>query len=96
MTTHGGSAKLTVKVYLNPDTDRQEIRRLVFDKGQLPIKYRTLEENIKRVFSLLGWTNLQLSWKDPENEKITFSSDEELEDAIRSTSGDTLRVFVKK
>jgi len=59
--------KLTVKVYLNPDTDRQEIRRLVFDKGQLAINYSILEEHIKRVFPLLHTTRFQLSWKGEFN-----------------------------
>ena len=67
MTTHRGSAKLTVKVYINPDTDRQEIRRLVFDKGQLAINYSTLEENVKRVFPHLRGTYFKLSWKGEFN-----------------------------
>lgn len=97
MTTHGkGSANLTVKVYVNPvhDTSQQEIRRLVFEKGQPPLEYFTLEANIRRVFPYLAGRKFKLCWKDPENELISFSSDEELKDAIESMSGDILRVFV--
>lgn len=53
MTTQEGSAKLTVKVYVNPDTDQQEIRRIVYDKEQLAANYFLLRENIKEVFRIL-------------------------------------------
>lgn len=96
MTSHGkGSANLTVKVYVNTGTDQQEIRRLVFEKEQPPLDYFTLDANIRRVFPYIAMRNFKLCWKDPENDLITFSSDEELKDAIRSMSGDMLRVFVK-
>ena len=63
MTTHEGSAKLTVKVYVNPDTDQQEIRRLVYDNRPLAINYDFLEYNIRQVFPHLEGRNFKLSWK---------------------------------
>ncbi|XP_074620058.1 sequestosome-1-like [Acropora palmata] len=96
MTTHKGSAKLTVKVYVNPDTDQQEIRRLVYDdKTSFGINYPDLEARILQVFPHLRGREFKLSWKDPENEVITFSCDHELKDAVQNSSGDILRVFVK-
>lgn len=68
MTTHGkGSANLTVKVYVNPDTDQQEIRRLVFEKRQPSLKYFVLEENIRRVFPYLAARKFKLCWKGKLN-----------------------------
>lgn len=66
MTTQKGSANLTVKVYVNPDTDQQEIRRIVFD-NQLPLNYYNLEGKIMQVFPYLIGRRIKLSWKGKFN-----------------------------
>ena len=63
MTTHEGFAKLTVKVYVNPDTDQQEIRRILYVKEPLAINYAILESDITQVFPHLYGRNFKLSWK---------------------------------
>ncbi|KAK2563149.1 hypothetical protein P5673_013496 [Acropora cervicornis] len=61
MTTHEGSAKLTVKVYVNPDTDQQEIRRLVYDDNS-PVCHKLSRSCIQNIasFPASSWTQVQI------------------------------------
>lgn len=85
---------LSVKAYLNPDTDQQEIRRFAIDEGA-SASYAYLAKKIEQVFPIVRGKIFKLFWKDADNEMITFSSDEELIEALGSISGYVFRVFVK-
>lgn len=74
MTTHKvQNAKLTVKVYVNPDTDQQEIRRIVCDKGSLTINYFFLKNAITQIFPHLQGRNFKLCWKGKFNIICVFT-----------------------
>lgn len=85
---------LSVKAYLNPDTNQQEIRRFAIDEG-VSANFAYLRQKIEQVFPSVRGKVFKLFWKDADNEMITFSSDEELVEALGSISGDVFRVFVK-
>lgn len=85
---------LSVKAYLNPDTNQQEIRRFAIDEGA-SANFAYLRQKIEQVFPSIRGKVFKLFWKDADNEMITFSSDEELIEALGSISGDVFRVFVK-
>lgn len=85
---------LSVKAYLNPDTNQQEIRRFAIDEGA-SASYAYLAKKIEQVFPIVRGKIFKLFWKDADNEMITFSSDEELIEALGSISGYVFRVFVK-
>lgn len=85
---------LSVKAYLNPDTNHQEIRRFAIDEGA-SASYAYLAKKIEQVFPIVRGKIFKLFWKDADNELITFSSDEELVEALGSISGDVFRVYVK-
>lgn len=85
---------LSVKAYLNPETNQQEIRRFAIDEGA-SANFAYLRQKIEQVFPSVRGKVFKLFWKDADNEMITFSSDEELVEALGSISGDVFRVFVK-
>lgn len=82
-----------VKVYLNHGTKQQEIRRFPYDEGLLT--YGELESKIRVALPSVRGKRFKLFWKDAENDMIAFSSQEELNDALRNKGKDMLRVFVK-
>ena len=57
---------LTVKVYLNPDTNQQEIRRIVLYDGA-STSYGSLLRKIEKVFPIVEGKTLQLFWKGKFN-----------------------------
>ncbi|XP_078371774.1 sequestosome-1-like isoform X2 [Oculina patagonica] len=85
---------LSVKAYINPDTNQQEIRRFAIDEGA-SANYGYLRQKIEQVFPSVRGKAFKLFWKDEDNEMITFSSDDELVEALGSFNGDVFRVYVK-
>lgn len=85
---------LSVKAYLNPDTNQQEIRRFAIDEGA-SANFAYLAKKIEQVFPHVRGKVFKLFWKDADNEMITFSSDEELIEALGSITGDVFRLYVR-
>lgn len=53
---------LSVKAYLNPDTDQQEIRRFAIDEGA-SASYAYLAKKIEQVFPIVRGKIFKLFWK---------------------------------
>lgn len=85
---------LSVKVYLNPDTENQEIRRFSVDEGA-SASFTYIQQKIESVFPSVRGKIIRLFWKDEDSELVTFSSGEELVEALGSIQGDVFRIYVK-
>ncbi|KAL5008415.1 hypothetical protein ScPMuIL_013996 [Solemya velum] len=72
-----------------------EIRRLVLEQP-LSGCYESLCSEILEVFTCLKAGRFILSWKDPDGDIVTFSSDRELQDVLAHTKDTTLRLFIKE
>jgi sequestosome 1 len=94
------AAQLTVKAYLkrwNVQLGRQEemdeIRRFSVDYD-VSTNFEYLMAKITNVFPGLVNKSITLYWKDPDNDMIAFSSDDELMEALKSISDGMFRVFI--
>lgn len=86
---------LSVKAYLLIlNSDQQEIRRFSIDDGASS-NFDYLLTKIKTVFPAIRTKQLRLFWKDEDGELVTFSSDEELVEALGSIQGDVFRVYIR-
>lgn len=57
-----GNMALSVKAYLNPDTNQQEIRRFAIDEGA-SASYAYLAKKIEQVFPIVRGKIFKLFWK---------------------------------
>lgn len=85
---------VTVKTYFNFRSSEPEIRRFSVD-ADASTSYDYLVEKIRNVYPTLKREDLQLFWKDEDNELIIFSSDDELIEALTQHEGGFFRVYVK-
>lgn len=88
------------KAYLTVDgaTEATEIRSFRLDEGAAS-NYDYLRKKIATIFPNLGWDEdgsaFTLRWKDSTGDMITFSSDEELVDALGEVAEDgVFRVYI--
>ncbi|XP_003725043.2 sequestosome-1 isoform X1 [Strongylocentrotus purpuratus] len=88
---------MTVKAYLKRgENANAEIRRFVIDVA-VSSNYEYLSKKVAQVFPSLGDPDyFSLSWKDSEGDNITFSSDDELVEALGQINDDTFRIYVKE
>ncbi|XP_071786830.1 sequestosome-1-like [Asterias amurensis] len=88
---------LTVKAYLKRGENvGKEIRRFSVDPT-VAANYEYMSKKVAQVFPSLGSPdNFTLAWKDTDEDLITFSSDEELVEALGQRDGDVFRIFVKE
>ncbi|XP_038055475.1 sequestosome-1-like [Patiria miniata] len=87
---------VTVKAYLKRgENANKEIRRFSVDQGAAS-NYEYMSKTVAHVFPSLGNPdNFTLAYKDSENDLITFSSDEELVEALGQMSEDVFRIYVR-
>lgn len=84
---------LTVKAYYEKEKDaKPEIRRFSIDQN-LSTNYSIFSEKLSQVYG--GLINVELFWKDLEDDHVAFSSDEELVEALGNMQDDVFRVYVK-
>lgn len=88
------------KAYLSQDGAKEatEIRNFRLDEGAAS-NYDYLRKKIATIFPNLGWDEdgsaFILRWKDSTGDMITFSSDEELVDALGQMPGDgVFRIYI--
>ncbi|KAK2189252.1 hypothetical protein NP493_112g03010 [Ridgeia piscesae] len=89
---------LTVKAYLERPATRctktvPEIRRFSVDQ-EVASNLEYLMRKIAQVFPELASQPYTLCWKDPDNDKVVFSTDEELVEALGYVSDGVFRVHV--
>ncbi|XP_022108499.1 sequestosome-1-like isoform X2 [Acanthaster planci] len=87
---------LTVKAYLKRGENvNKEIRRFALDQG-VATNYEYLSRTVAHVFPSLGRPdNFTLAYKDAEDDLVTFSSDEELVEALGQKKEDIFRIYIK-
>lgn len=89
-------AQVSVKVYYVENKATKEIRKFVVD-GELAENFEYLVGKIRNVFPDLLRKDLEVFWKDDEDDYISISSNEELSQAISNVPVDAacLKIFVK-
>jgi len=89
-------SQLSVKVYHVENKATKEIRKFSVD-GEVAESFEYLVGKIRQVFPDLLRKDLELFWKDDEDDFISVSSDEELSQAINGmpTSAGCLKIYVK-
>jgi sequestosome 1 len=87
---------LIVKAYLKRGENvNKEIRRFSVDP-LVAANYEYMSKKVAQVFPSLGSPdNFTLAWKDSDDDMITFSSDEELVEALGQKDGDVFRIYIK-
>jgi len=85
---------VSMKAYLYFDSNEPEIRRFSVDQS-VSANYSYLVQKIKTVFPNLLRKEIILLWKDADDELVTFSSDEELVEALGSVPENLFKVYVK-
>ncbi|CAM2696443.1 unnamed protein product [Rotaria socialis] len=84
-----------IKVYLTKINQQQEIRRFCIDISPENDVYNELTTKIKSYLSNNQLQDFILQYNDEDNERITFSSNDELRSAITlNKDTNTLKVFV--
>lgn len=88
--------QLSFKVFHIERKRTQEIRKFSVD-ADVAGNFEYVLGKIRQVFPNLSEKDLELYWKDEEDDYLTISSDEELVQAIRETEvgSDNLKLYVK-
>ncbi|CAF3672538.1 unnamed protein product [Rotaria socialis] len=89
--------QVIVKAYYNDLVEKQpEIRRFAIDVSANKNVYQALEATITQLNSNYPQGQFTLQYIDEDNDRITFSSDDELGSALSTVPlGGTLKVYVK-
>ncbi|CAF5012532.1 unnamed protein product, partial [Rotaria magnacalcarata] len=89
--------QVIVKAYYNDLVEKQpEIRRFAIDVSANKNIYQALEATITQLNSNYPQGQFTLQYTDEDNDRITFSSDNELRSALSAVPlGGTLKVYVK-
>ncbi|GIZ02661.1 hypothetical protein CEXT_7391 [Caerostris extrusa] len=80
-----------LKVYFQDSNNEQQIRRLAVGSDVVN-SFANLKEIIRNLFQLQD--NLELKWKDSENDFIVMSTDGELAQALANADDGLFKVFV--
>ncbi|KAL5019792.1 hypothetical protein ScPMuIL_002684 [Solemya velum] len=73
----------------------EEIRRFTVDLTAL-VSYQDLYQKVAEKFQCLNDKKFLLQWKDTEGDVVTFTTDEELKDALSSMVDNTMKIYVKE
>ncbi|CAF0825415.1 unnamed protein product [Didymodactylos carnosus] len=80
--------------YTNSNQAQAEIRRFTIDISPGNDVYRDLTTKVATFNPDIQLNGFTLQYVDDENERITFSSNDELHSAIATNKGSTLKIFV--
>lgn len=86
---------LTVKAFLLQEGAESEIRRFSVDQD-VSTNYSYLTNKVTAIFPGLVNQSFETLWKDPENDFIAFSSDDELTEALGFVNDGVFRLYIKK
>ncbi|XP_065654111.1 sequestosome-1-like [Hydra vulgaris] len=86
--------EVSMKVYYVENQQNKEIRKF-FVENQLAANYEYVFGKIRQVFTNLLRKELDLFYKDKENDFISISSDIELQQAFESVDNGCLKLYVK-
>ncbi|KAL5011538.1 hypothetical protein ScPMuIL_010089 [Solemya velum] len=87
---------LTVKAFLSKnDTSTPEIRRVAIP-ADVSSSYEYLFKKLSDIFTSLRSGNFSLYWKDSDGDLVSFSTDEELLEALGYVNDSVFRVTSKK
>lgn len=81
-----------VKIYFEDSKHEKQIRRLAVSSDVLS-NFKFLLQKIQNVFQF-ETNNLEIKWKDPENDFIHMSTDDELAQALANADEGLLRLYV--
>ncbi|XP_004206050.2 sequestosome-1 [Hydra vulgaris] len=87
--------EVSMKVYYVENQQNKEIRKFSVET-QLAANYEYVLGKIRQVFTNLLRKDLDLFYKDKENDFISISSDIELQQAFESVDNGCLKLYVKK
>ncbi|XP_065678873.1 sequestosome-1 isoform X3 [Hydra vulgaris] len=83
-----------VKVYYVENQHNNEIRKFSVE-NRMAANYKYILDKIRQVFTNLYEKDLDLFYKDKENDFISISSDIELQQAFKSVDNSCLKLYVK-
>merc|ERR1719309_1510810 len=69
-----------------------EVRRFVTDKETVPA-LATLKKKVEQVFSVLQDRKYTITWEDEDGDRVTVSTDEELQIALTEMSGPVYKLY---
>ncbi|CAG2193018.1 SQSTM1 [Mytilus edulis] len=78
---------LVIKAAFIKGDETSEFRRFTVDEN---LSYEFLKRKITKIFT----DKCELMWKDADGDLVSFSSDEELQEALEGVSGGIFRMFV--
>merc|ERR1712072_1591167 len=90
-----GPQQVTLKIYYLENNVNKEIRKFSVDE-QMMTNYRLLLEKIKTYFTTLSEKDVELFWKDGDDDLILVSSDEELLELLKTVPCNTECLIVYK
>jgi len=82
---------MSVKLYFN-----NEIRRFPLESLTNGLTFGSLIQKIHQIYPNLIASSIKLYWKDQENDKIIFKTDDELKEVSRNCVDDVLRIFIEE
>ncbi|GFN90085.1 sequestosome-1-like [Plakobranchus ocellatus] len=92
------SMEMTVKAFFQKSDSSVEVRRIPMtaEGGVVDGLFATLHAQLVSRFPELSNKMFTVSWKDSDGDLVMMSSDDELHEALTSTKGQTLKVYVKE
>lgn len=87
---------LTVKVFFERANGPNEIRRFPVDISSGKDYFKDTKDKIMQLYPSLSSGNFSLFWQDPDGDRISFSTTEEMKDAITYVSDGVLRVYIQE
>ncbi|GFN77733.1 sequestosome-1 [Plakobranchus ocellatus] len=86
---------LTIKVFFERANGPKEIRRFpVSSDSRGSYSFSAVKDKIKQLYPVLSQGNFTLFWQDPDGDRVAFSTDEELKDAVTYVNDGVLRVYI--
>jgi len=75
---------------------KNEIRRFPLESMAKQLTIESLVTKIKQIYPNLDVNSIKLFWKDQDNDKIIFKTDDELREVWRNRVDDVMRIFVEE
>jgi len=75
---------------------KNEIRRFPLESMSNRLTVESLLTKIKQIYPNLDVNSIKLFWKDQDNDKIIFKTDDELKEVWRNRVDDVLRIFIEE